>query len=99
MCVYITQFTVHSLFLTINSLHPAAEPEDFMLPVPPVVVFPVGGPPSAMCATIDIQTDTELEGDHDFTVLIVNTNPGPPHATVLSTSSTTAITIIDDDCE
>ena len=69
-----------------------------MLPVPATVVFPVGGPPSTVCATITIVTDTVLEGDHGFTVSIVGTNPGSPHAT-LSTSTTTDVTIIDDDSE
>ena len=69
-----------------------------MSPVPATVVFPVGGPPPAMCSTFTIQPDTELEGDHDFTVEITGISSGLPHATI-NAASTTTVTITDDDSE
>ena len=78
-------------------LYPAAEPEDFISPVPATVVFPEDGTSSTVCSNFIIQTDTELEGDHDFTVAIMDISPGSPHAMIDAASSTTTVIITDDE--
>ena len=80
------------------SLYPAAEPEDFTPLGTTTVVFPVGGTPSTECSTFTIQSDTELEGDHQFIVEIMDISSDPPNAEIIAPSTTT-ITITDDESE
>lgn len=75
----------------------AAEPEDFTSPDPAMVVFPVGGTSSTLCSNFTIQPDTALEGNHDFTVAIVDVSPGSPHAMIDAASNTTTVVITDDE--
>ena len=60
----------------------------FSVPVTP------GPPTDSECITIDILDDDALEGDHEFTVMITATSDNAP---VDSASSTTTITISDDE--
>ena len=56
--------------------------------------LPPGPPTDSECITIDILDDDALEGDHEFTVMITDTSH---NATVDSASSTTTITISDNE--
>ena len=65
---------------------------------PETVTFTVdspAGPPSPFeCVDIGILDDTVLEGDHEFTVIIIDTSDDAP---INAMSSTTTVTILDDE--
>ena len=79
------QLHAHSTFFTITDV-------DYDPSTPFVVIFSMGSAGSIEFATILAQNDSNVEGDHDFTVSIESTSL----PVTLGTSSTTA-TIIDDD--
>lgn len=51
-----------------------------------------------MCSTFTIQSDTELEGDHEFIVEIVDLSSDPPNAQIIAPATTT-VTITDNEGE
>ena len=59
------------------------------------MVFSVGQTESTGCIDVPITSDTELEGDHDFTVTITSAGL-TPHA-MIETASVSIITIKDDE--
>ena len=59
------------------------------------MVFSVGETESTGCVDVPITSDTELEGDHDFTVTITSAG-STPHASI-GTPSVSTITIKDDE--
>ena len=59
------------------------------------MVFSVGQTESTGCVDVPITSDTELEGDHDFTVTITSAG-NTPHASI-GTPSVSTITIKDDE--
>ena len=73
----------------------AAVADDISLPDPLQVVFSVGETESSGCINVPITSDTELEGDHDFTVTITSAG-NTPHA-MIGTPSVSIITIKDDE--
>ena len=66
--------------------------EDFTVPSPFTITFPVGTPTSD-CATITIIDDTVLEGNHDFSVSIDSAGM----FAMIGTPDTTVFTIDDDE--
>ena len=60
------------------------------------LTFPEGSTDEERCVGVPIQSDEELEGDHAFTVDIVSAGSSP-HAIVSTPSSTTTVTIEDDE--
>ena len=62
------------------------------------LTIPEGSSDSSDCISIDITSDKELEGDHAFMVEIISAG-STPHAIVSVPSSTTTVTIIDDERE
>ena len=70
----------------------AVEAEDFTVPSPFTITFPVGTPTSD-CATITIIDDTVLEGNHDFSVSIDSAGM----FAMIGTPDTTVFTIDDDE--
>ena len=60
------------------------------------LTFPEGSTDEERCVGVPIRSDEELEGDHAFTVDIVSAG-SPPHAIVDAMSSTTTVTIEDDE--
>ena len=67
--------------------------EDFTKPALLIVAFTTQTTPQ--CATFDILDDDLLEGDHAFTVEIIDAGD----AVLDSRSSSTIITIVDDESE
>ena len=67
--------------------------EDFTKPALLIVAFTTQTTPQ--CVTFDILDDDLLEGDHDFTVEIIDVGD----AVLDSRSSSTIITIVDDESE
>ena len=67
--------------------------DDFTSPNPLQIVFDPIVSAGPLCATFDILDDTELEGDHSFTVQITGVGP----AAVIDISADTATVTIDDD--
>ena len=61
------------------------------------LVFPVGHSNSTNCIDIPITSDTELEGDHEFTVEITGAG-STPYAS-LGSPVVTTVTIEDDESE
>ena len=61
------------------------------------LIFPDGSSDQILFICIPITNDTVLEGDHDFTVAIIDAGSSP-HAEVAEPSSTT-VTIEDDESE
>ena len=59
------------------------------------LTFPDGTNETIRCTTVPIRNDTELEGDHAFTVDIVSAG-SPPHA-IVGALSTATVTIEDDE--
>ena len=57
------------------------------------VVFPVGHNSSTSCVSITITNDTDLEGDHDFSVAISSAGTAP--YAVIGSPSNASVTIID----
>ena len=75
----------------------AAYPEDFEVPSPFTVVFPAGGTDSTLCSNVVIINDNALEDEHEFTVEIESISSGSPHAVIDVASTTTTVTIEDDE--
>jgi hypothetical protein len=73
----------------------AVEGEDFQSPSPLEVIFNVASPAVPLCVTFDILDDSDLEGDHSFTVQITGVGP----AAVIASPDTTTVIIDDDDDE
>ena len=73
----------------------AAVADDISLPDPLQVVFSVGQTESTGCIDVPITSDTELEGDHDFTVTITSAGSAP-HA-IIGDVFISSITIDDDE--
>ena len=71
------------------------EGEDFQSPSPLEVIFNVASPAVPLCVTFDILDDSDLEGDHSFTVQITGVGP----AAVIASPDTTTVIIDDDDDE
>ena len=61
-----------------------------------ILTFLDGSTNQIQCAEVPIISDEELEGDHAFTVNIVSAGSSP-HAIVNTPSSTTTVTIEDDE--
>ena len=76
-------------------------PFDYKNPGTATVTFASGDMlPAEGCVNIETQDDSDLEGNHDFSVVLYNTSLGVDSlVTILSDSSTTIIRIIDDDGE
>ena len=69
--------------------------EDFTEPSPPQVTFSSGDlVGDTACATFGIINDNNLEFDHEFTVNIESVTPT---GSVISNSSTTIVSIMDDE--
>lgn len=64
-----------------------------------VILFPEGGNSSTLCSSFTIIDDTELEGNHEFTVAIMDISSDPPHAIIDDASTATIVTITDDECK
>ena len=60
------------------------------------LTFPDGSTNQSRCTSIPIRDDSALEGNHAFTVEITSAGCSP-HAAVNATSSTTTVTIQDDE--
>ena len=73
---------------------------DTELPSPPELslVFPASTFDQQRCVEIPIASDTLLEGDHEFTI-VINSAGSAPHALLNQLSSVTTVTIFDDDSE
>ena len=69
--------------------------DDISLPDPFEVVLSVGQTESTGCIDVPITSDTELEGDHDFTVTITSAG-SVPHASI-GDVFISSITIDDDE--
>ena len=69
---------------------------DFTVPAPPQLTFTSGvGVNVPSCATFGIIDDNNLEFDHEFTVTLSSVTPAGP--VLSSISSTTTVTITDDE--
>ena len=69
--------------------------DDISLPDPFEVMFSVGQTESTGCVDVPITSDTELEGDHDFTVTITSAGSAP-HA-IIGAPAVSTVTIKDDE--
>ena len=73
------------------------EGEDFVARSSLLVTFTSGSPNNAQQSVdIGIIDDDVLEGDHDFTVRLISTNPSGSNV-MIGMQSNTTVTIIDDE--
>ena len=71
----------------------SVEGEDFMLPSPPEATFSSGDSVgSTACVGFYIIDDSNLEFDHEFTVILSSVNPTGPLLSAMSSSTTVSIT-------
>ena len=89
------RYCIPFVFVTLASVGPTP---DFTIPVVLTATFsvpPSGGSPTPFeCITIPILDDSLLEGDHDFTVMIVNAGQFAP---INPAQDTTVVTINDNE--